>query len=89
MTAPWLARALYDSLLTGYTSHTTYKLLLAEPDQEYMMAATKPRPIDESALLVIDVQESLSALPERWARRSNPVFVDRGAPLWSDGESGF
>jgi nicotinamidase-related amidase len=38
------------------------------------MSATTPRPIHESALLVIDVQESFEAMPERWARRSNPAF---------------
>jgi nicotinamidase-related amidase len=38
------------------------------------MTTTSPRPIHESALLVIDVQESFSAMPERWARRSNPTF---------------
>ncbi len=38
------------------------------------MPSTPPRPIHESALLVIDVQESFSAMPERWARHSNPAF---------------
>jgi nicotinamidase-related amidase len=33
----------------------------------------RPAPINRSALLVIDVQESFSALP-RWSRRNNPAF---------------
>jgi nicotinamidase-related amidase len=35
--------------------------------------AVRPAPIDRSALLVIDIQDSFVALP-RWERRSNPAF---------------
>src|SRR5579859_1948088 len=38
------------------------------------MALRHPLPIRQSALLVIDVQDSFKATPERWARRSNPDF---------------
>lgn len=36
--------------------------------------ATEKEPIERSALLVIDVQESFRADEARWARRSNPAF---------------
>ncbi|HEX6751359.1 MAG TPA: isochorismatase family protein [Longimicrobium sp.] len=36
--------------------------------------ATNKEPIERSALLVIDVQDSFRADAERWARRSNPDF---------------
>jgi len=36
--------------------------------------AKDKEPIERSALLVIDVQDSFRADPERWARRSNPDF---------------
>jgi len=38
------------------------------------MGAKTKEPIERSALLVIDVQESFRADPDRWARRSNPAF---------------
>lgn len=38
------------------------------------MSDAKKLPIESSALLVIDVQDSFKATPERWARRSNPDF---------------
>jgi nicotinamidase-related amidase len=38
------------------------------------MGAKAKEPIERSALLVIDVQESFRADPARWARRSNPAF---------------
>jgi nicotinamidase-related amidase len=38
------------------------------------MPAKEKEPIERSALLVIDVQDSFRADPERWARRSNPDF---------------
>ena len=38
------------------------------------MGAKTKEPIERSALLVIDVQESFRADPARWARRSNPAF---------------
>lgn len=37
-------------------------------------------PIEQSALLVIDVQDSFKATP-RWERRSNPAFEDNVARL--------
>jgi nicotinamidase-related amidase len=40
------------------------------------MAAKNKEPIERSALLVIDVQESFRADPARWARRSNPRFEE-------------
>jgi nicotinamidase-related amidase len=36
--------------------------------------AKSPLPIEQSALLVIDIQESFRADPARWARRGNPGF---------------
>ena len=44
------------------------------------MSFAKPLPIEQSALLVVDAQDSFKADPFRWDRRSNPVFeanVDR------------
>jgi nicotinamidase-related amidase len=38
------------------------------------MGAKAKEPIERSALLVIDVQDSFKADPARWARRSNPAF---------------
>lgn len=38
--------------------------------------ATEKQPIETSALLVIDVQESFRADEARWASRSNPLFED-------------
>lgn len=38
------------------------------------MPAKSPLPIEQSALLVIDVQDSFRADPARWARRGNPGF---------------
>lgn len=38
------------------------------------MPANPPLPIERSALLVIDVQDSFRADPARWSRRSNPDF---------------
>jgi nicotinamidase-related amidase len=38
------------------------------------MSGKQPLPIERSALLVIDVQESFRADPARWARRGNPAF---------------
>ncbi|HEU4561662.1 MAG TPA: isochorismatase family protein [Longimicrobium sp.] len=38
------------------------------------MGAKTKEPIERSALLVIDVQDSFRADAERWARRSNPAF---------------
>jgi len=38
------------------------------------MGAKTKEPIERSTLLVIDVQDSFKADPERWARRSNPAF---------------
>ena len=38
------------------------------------MPANPPLPIEQSALLVIDVQDSFRANPARWARRGNPEF---------------
>jgi nicotinamidase-related amidase len=38
------------------------------------MGAKTKEPIERSALLVIDVQDSFKADPARWARRSNPAF---------------
>ena len=40
------------------------------------MPASEKLPIEESALLVIDVQDSFKASPERWARRNNPRFEE-------------
>ena len=38
------------------------------------MSANPPLPIEQSALLVIDAQDSFRANPARWARRGNPEF---------------
>lgn len=38
------------------------------------MATREKEPIERSALLVIDVQDSFTADAARWARRSNPAF---------------
>src|SRR3954469_5448236 len=61
-------------------------------------------PLSESALLVIDPQDSFKLRPERWIRRSNPHFEhnvdalirayrDAGRPvvffLDNDGDEGF
>jgi nicotinamidase-related amidase len=40
------------------------------------MGAKTKEPIEKSALLVIDVQESFRADAARWARRSNPAFEE-------------
>lgn len=47
---------IYSGLPMGYTAGAARGPSLAEIDQECMMTATSPRPIHESALLVIDVQ---------------------------------
>ncbi|NTW01515.1 MAG: hypothetical protein HGA19_09420, partial [Oscillochloris sp.] len=47
---------------------------VAQSDQEKPVPTIPPISIRQSALLVIDVQKSFAALPERWARRSNPDF---------------
>ena len=44
-----------------------------------------PTPIERSALLVVDIQDSFKAIPSRWERRSNPKFeenVDRLIQAW-------
>lgn len=40
------------------------------------MAARAKEPVEKSALLVIDVQDSFKADPARWTARSNPAFED-------------
>ena len=45
------------------------------------MAANEKTPIEESALLVIDVQESFRADAARWETRSNPRFEENVARL--------
>ena len=45
------------------------------------MPAKEKEPIERSALLVIDVQDSFRADPGRWARRSNPRFEENLARL--------
>jgi len=45
------------------------------------MAAKEKTPVEESALLVIDVQESFRADAARWAGRSNPRFEENVARL--------
>lgn len=50
------------------------------------MTTQSPVPIEQSALLVIDVQDSFKATP-RWERRSNPAFednVDRLVQAWRE-----
>jgi nicotinamidase-related amidase len=34
-------------------------------------------PIERSALLVVDIQDSFKAIPSRWERRSSPGFEDK------------
>lgn len=44
-----------------------------------------PAPIERSALLVVDIQDSFKASPSRWERRNNPRFeenVDRLIQAW-------
>lgn len=44
-----------------------------------------PAPIERSALLVVDIQDSFKATPSRWERRNNPRFeenVDRLIQAW-------
>jgi nicotinamidase-related amidase len=44
-----------------------------------------PTPIERSALLVVDIQDSFKAIPSRWERRNNPRFeenVDRLIQAW-------
>ena len=44
-----------------------------------------PIPIERSALLVVDIQDSFKAIPSRWERRNNPRFeenVDRLIQAW-------
>ncbi|HEV2853048.1 MAG TPA: cysteine hydrolase family protein [Thermoanaerobaculia bacterium] len=44
-----------------------------------------PVPIERSALLVVDIQDSFKAIPSRWEQRSNPRFeenVDRLIQAW-------
>jgi nicotinamidase-related amidase len=44
-----------------------------------------PTPIERSALLVVDIQDSFKAIPSRWERRNNPKFeenVDRLIQAW-------
>lgn len=45
------------------------------------MAANEKTPIEDSALLVIDVQESFRADAARWEKRSNPRFEENVARL--------
>lgn len=45
-----------------------------------MLETGRPTPINRSALLVIDVQESFAVLP-RWSRRNNPAFEANVARL--------
>lgn len=45
------------------------------------MLYDKPVPASQSALLVIDVQDSFKANAARWARRSNPAFEKNVAAL--------
>lgn len=45
------------------------------------MASNEKQPIDASALLVIDVQESFRADEGRWASRNNPAFESNLARL--------
>ncbi|HET7228475.1 MAG TPA: isochorismatase family protein, partial [Longimicrobium sp.] len=45
------------------------------------MGAKAKEPIERSALLVIDVQDSFKADGARWARRSNPAFEENLARL--------
>lgn len=44
-------------------------------------------PIERSALLVVDIQDSFKAIPSRWERRSSPGFegkVDRLIRAWRE-----
>ena len=44
-----------------------------------------PTPIERSALLVVDIQDSFKAIPSRWEQRNNPRFeenVDRLIQAW-------
>ena len=44
-----------------------------------------PTPIERSALLVVDIQDSFKAIPSRWESRNNPKFeenVDRLIQAW-------
>ena len=44
-------------------------------------------PIERSALLVVDIQDSFKAIPSRWERRSSPRFeenVDRLIRAWRE-----
>jgi nicotinamidase-related amidase len=45
-----------------------------------VLESGRPAPINRSALLVIDVQESFAVLP-RWSRRNNPAFEANVARL--------
>ena len=47
------------------------------------MTSSQPLPIQRSALLVIDVQESFRAEPDRWARRAHPGFESKLSRLIS------